>query len=110
MMTILYKPKCIIWRRVKVNQNSRWRIRCLKKSCKILNTDFLPQIIEELETYDSHANQSYMHTWYYGEEVYQKVYFPAPTYATDANMTFTVSRKELKLDLPWPYYSLDWSL
>ena len=48
------------------------------------------QIIEELESYDSHANRSFTHTWYYGEERYQKVYFPAPSYGIDSNTTFSV--------------------
>ena len=58
---------------------------------------FIPQIIEELETYDHLANQSYGHTFYLGEETYQKVYFPAPTYAVDANTTFDVSLQCLLL-------------
>ena len=51
---------------------------------------FVAQIIEELESYDSHANRSFTHTWYYGEERYQKVYFPAPSYGIDSNTTFSV--------------------
>ena len=48
------------------------------------------QVIEELETYDSHANHSFGHTWYYGESWYQKIYYPAPSYGIDANTTFEV--------------------
>ena len=49
------------------------------------------QVIEEMETYDSHANQSFGHTWYHEESRYEKVYFPAPSYGIDSNTTFTVS-------------------
>ncbi|CAD5111927.1 DgyrCDS1188 [Dimorphilus gyrociliatus] len=46
------------------------------------------EILRELETYDSHANLSDSHTWYYGEAIYKKMYFPAATYGVDANTTF----------------------
>lgn len=46
------------------------------------------EIVGELETYDSHANLSDSHIWYYGEATYEKVYFPAATYGIDANTTF----------------------
>lgn len=48
------------------------------------------QVIEELEQYDSDANKSYSALFYYGEELYTKVYFPAPSYGVDANTTLTV--------------------
>ncbi|KAK2182230.1 hypothetical protein NP493_362g02042 [Ridgeia piscesae] len=46
-------------------------------------------VIEEMETYDSHSNQSFGHTWYFEESHYEKVYFPAPSYGIDSNTTFT---------------------
>ncbi|KAI0217799.1 Alpha-2-macroglobulin-P [Lamellibrachia satsuma] len=46
-------------------------------------------VIEEMETYDTHANHSFGHTWYYEESRYEKVYFPAPSYGIDSNTTFT---------------------
>ena len=49
------------------------------------------QITTELETYDSHANGSFSHTWYHGDGLPQKVYFPSPTFGLDANRTFAVS-------------------
>lgn len=48
-------------------------------------------VIEELEQYDSDANKSYSALFYYGEELYTKVYFPAPSYGVDANTTLTYS-------------------
>lgn len=45
-------------------------------------------IIEELETYDSHTNLSFNHKWYYGEMEFEKVYFPAQSYGVDSNTTF----------------------
>lgn len=48
------------------------------------------QVIDELEQYDAEANKSFSALFYYGEELYQKVYFPAPSYGVDANTTLTV--------------------
>ncbi|ELT87097.1 hypothetical protein CAPTEDRAFT_227765 [Capitella teleta] len=46
------------------------------------------QVYEELETYDSHCNQSYQLS--YMDEHYhrRKMYFPSPSYGSDANTTF----------------------
>lgn len=45
-------------------------------------------IINELRSFDSHANSSFRFQWTYGETFRELVHFPAPTYAIDANKTF----------------------
>ncbi|XP_074646935.1 CD109 antigen-like [Tubulanus polymorphus] len=51
---------------------------------------FLTQwdIIDELSSFDSHANKSFAYTWRYSDELKHTVYFPSPTYGVDANTTF----------------------
>jgi len=47
------------------------------------------KIIEELRTFDNHVNHSYHHTWNWKNQEDELVHFPAPTYAIDANLTFS---------------------
>ena len=45
-------------------------------------------ILDELATYDEHANSSFRHTWIYANRLRKTFYFSSPTYAHDANSTF----------------------
>ncbi len=48
------------------------------------------QIEKELTTYSDHSNISFKHTWYKDEGKLDTVYFHAPSFAVDANTTFSV--------------------
>ena len=48
------------------------------------------QIEEELYTYDRDFNNSHKHTWLHDENRKENVYFPASSFAIDANTTFNV--------------------
>ena len=49
---------------------------------------FLLQVEDELETYDSRFNLSFKHKFYTHQHEQQNVFFNAPSFAVDANLTF----------------------
>ena len=48
-------------------------------------------LIDELSTYELHAQQPFSHTWFHDEEYTQRVYFPSPSFGPDANKTMNFS-------------------
>ena len=46
--------------------------------------------MKELMTYDDHVNGSFHHVWALPDEREELVFYPASSYAIDANTTFTV--------------------